>query len=206
MRILYDNMEFEVHAIQESAEGLNYFVEYPDFGFYFVHDRNIKIIDDSMPKDWTSEVYPDYLGFTIIGPPCMTKDIKSFEGSIEHVHAHIEALQEFARKEERRKLQEFFGGCFPENWRQNARKWSDVVEKYFCDAPSRGHLASVLDALNHFSADCINRDEREIEEELLLEYHCFYWPSEEDRFVKPWLDLLIHMFEMEIKRCTKCGG
>jgi len=196
MRIRYDGLEFEVHAIHDSPGGISYFIDHPDYGFQLVSDRNIKVIDDFMPSDWTTEVYPNYLdGFTITGPPCMTKSIESFEGCVEHYYVYIEALQEFARNEEKRKLQTFFSECFPEDWPQRGLEWSEIVEKYCHNVPSKGYLSSMLDALKHFCVEYYYRDEREIEEKLLLEYGCFYWPSEEGRFVKPWLDQLVRMFE-----------
>jgi hypothetical protein len=214
MRIRYEGLEYEVHAIHESPDGLAYFIEVPDYGFWFVNDRNIKVIDVSVPCDWTAETYPSYLnGFTIIGPPCMTKSIEAFESCVEYDHDYIEsyngskeydytcieALREFARNEEKRKLQTFFSECFPEDWPQRGLEWSEIVEKYCHNVPSKGYLSSMLDALKHFCVEYYYRDEREIEEKLLLEYGCFYWPSEEGRFVKPWLDQLVRMFEENIR-------
>ena len=194
MRIKHNGLEYEVHAILVDPSGLSYFIEDQDYGFTFVGDRNIIFIDNSMPGEWSINAFHDYLsGMYIIGPPCITESIESFEGCVEHFYASLEQLKIFAKREETRKLEDFFSHCFPENWSQRGLDWRMIVEEYFKQASSKGYLASVTGALKHYYNACERHDDRDIEEELLLKYGCFYWPSEEGHFVKPWLAQLIQM-------------
>jgi len=109
-------------------------------------------------------------------------------------------------RHEEQKMRTFLSECFPENWKEQHSTWQDAVKDYMRSrSPSNGFLWSVSDLLAHYYSVNRNNDDRTIEEELLLNYGCNYWPSEESKFVKPWILQLIDMLgKIDAEEFIRC--
>jgi len=147
-------------------------------------DETVKtyVVDSANPDVGAKQgIYQDYDLFYSIIDLNDEGILSGFAEWCEHIDRH-----------EEQKTRTFLSACFPEDWKERHPTWQAAVMDYIhSKSPTSGFLSSVSETLAHYYYLHRNTEDNTIEEDLLLNYGCYYWPSEENKFVKPWILQLI---------------
>jgi len=195
-----------VYAVQfEDNDSIEYLIK-TDTGRPFFFPANLfEVIDTQWPhEEWHfgQFQYPFVKDgivryFYILGSKEMATDYDLLASMVEHDREGLLHFKEWRKRidqYEEQRLRTFLTECFPEDWKERYSSWQNAVGNFIqSQSPSNGFLISLSDSLMLYYKSKRYCDDRTIEEDLLLNYGCHYWPSEENQFAKPWLLQLLDM-------------